>query len=460
MKTLRSAFLLVPLLIFSLPGCSDKIADAPEPARHFVGVERTDLHHKLLVKYLRLERERIPSGWEIGICTWDGVVSGTGIWDADSGTVITVYGADEESPQFYAGQYFDARLWDPENGREFYADVTVKLGPEVWSANGFSEVSIDGYNIREQRVQLTAGWNLVSINIMPLKTMFRRIEGPDVMRMTSQMGVGAESNLALFITERGLFYVPSRDYNGIPYWNLTEGYKLNVKEPFECVWVGRELSYNENNIVLARGWNMVAYLKEYPLSCDSLGFRAISYHRSTTEIEIAKDEAGRFAIPSYNFSNMIPWREGKGYQINVSEEITYWHYPDSEDVAPTINILDTLSIFGPWTMPKSTGSNMSVLVNEFRGVVPVNGDAVAAFSSRNRLVGLGHVGAGRAGLAVWGDDEATNAVDGLSSGESFMLKYWKASSNEIDTIYTSTISGDGTRYVSDGFSILLALIQP
>ncbi len=455
MKSPHFVLILFTLFLLTAPGCTDNIADAPEPTRHFNDFKETPLSHRLKVTELTFKGNPLASGWEIGIYTWSGILAGSGFWNADSGTGIDVFESEGEITQFYYGDYFDARLWDPINRQIYYSDVTILSGRDSWINNGYSEIGIDGYSARELRVKLAAGWNLMSINIKPIKIMFSRTDGPDFRKMLTQMGTGSVSNLLLAKNERGLFYVPSRGFNGIPYWNISEGYQLSVDQPFECIWLGREVEVNDS-ININRGWNMIAYYPTYPLSCDSISFLAISSIEQN--VIITKDGKGRFAIPTHRFSNMIPWHEGQGYQINVSST-SYQNYPAAEATAPQLNSMDTLSTFGPWTTPINTGNNMSVLVNEFVGIVPTNGDAVAAFSRNNRLVGLGHVGSGRAGLAVWGDDQSTGAVEGLSQSESFTLRYWSAATNEIDTLSAITIQGDGLSYTVDGLTVVRGIGQ-
>ena len=130
-------------------------------------------------------------------------------------------------------------------------------------------------------------------------------------------------------------------------------------------------------------------------------------------------------------------------------------------MTPTINPVDTQAVFGPWTRPTPTGTNKILLIEGFSGIVPVTGDAVAAFGSRSEtLVGLGHVGGGKAGIAVWGDDPSTEAVDGLMSGEAFTLKYWSAATNEVYPLQvTRQVIGEGLVYETDGVSVIQAGVR-
>lgn len=450
MKRLLFLFLTFGFLAVS---CSDNIIDSSPMQNRFGGFHETSSFHNLKVTQLTFEGAPLPSGWEIGIYTWEGILGGAGVWNADSGVVISVYGADEETPQFRAGEYFDARIWDRINGIQFYADVDLYSGDRYWSADGQSKVAIDGFRTREMRIQLVKGWNIVSINVLPLKTMFTTISGPNIIRMLDQF----EPDLIIAKDERGQFYMPSRQFNNIPYWNLSEGYQMKVSEAVECVWIGRPVKAREP-IRIGSGWNMIGYFPEYPLSCDSLEFAAIS--SIVEEVTIAKDRFGRFAMPSRGFSNMIPWTEGSGYQINLDCDCSF-AYREAEATTPSINPIDTQAVFGPWTRPRCTGVSKSLLIQGFSGIVPATGDAVGAFGSRSEvLVGLGHVGGGKAGIAIWGDDYSTEEMDGLMSGEAYTLKYWSAATNEIYPLtLSSLISGDGLIYETDGVTVIQARVQ-
>jgi len=442
-----------------LTSCSDPILKAPEPQVHFSDYTETPLVHKLVVKKLTYEGSSLPTGTEIGIFTWEGVLGGAGVWDADSGVTINVYGSSEDVVQFFSGDNFDPRIYNPRTGETHYADLIRKAGWDNWTENAISEVEIRGFETRETVVELVEGWNLISINVVPLRSMYterdRTDKGPDIRRMFSQLTSSDPPNLHIVKDERGDFYVPFRNFNGISFWDFNSGYHVKVSRPVTCRWEGKPIPANQI-INLNRGWKILPYLPTYPLTCDSINFYAISLIR--TQVVVVKDESGHFADPARKFSNMLPWHEGQAFLIYMRTELSTI-YPAPEADVPEI-VPDTAGVtIGPWTMPHRRGNYESILIESFNGITPGPGDGVAAFSMSDVLSGVGPVAGGRCGMAVWGDDLTTEEIEGFRYGESYVLRYWSESENRIYELSSTLIQGDQMTYTTDGYSVVSATVR-
>ncbi len=188
----------------------------------------------------------------------------------------------------------------------------------------------------EQRIQLHAGWNLISLNVYPgaeyrypfdheyhdslsvVLMMAQLADDPDDLRSTH--------HLTLMKNSRGRFYTPAHNFNAIPYMNLLEGYQVRLDQDMEAVWTGSPIRRDEE-VALRSGWNMIAYLPNYELSMrvvdpddpeNENNFYAI---RSIIDyVGIVKNGRGRFAVPAHMFSNMESMTPGAGYQIYVLED--------------------------------------------------------------------------------------------------------------------------------------------
>lgn len=449
---ISSALFALVIIIASVTSCTDPLTDSsPTQQRHFTGYAETDLYHKFILSNLTFNRASIPSGWELAVYTYGGVLSGSVVWNDTGEVVLKAWGADDLTEQFHADEKFDFRVWDNQTNQEFYADGRWTSGPTVWKANGLSEITVDGFIAREMTAHFQAGWNLISINVRPNQIMYND-NGPDIRKMMRQFYYGDNSHLILMKNERGNFYAPAnRDFNNIPFWNVSEGYQVRIDSAMDAHWIGHTIDADEY-IEIAGGWNMIAYFPTYPLSCSRNSFRAISSIRD--KVVLVKDIEGNFASPRNNFSNMAPWREGRGYQINVRSACTL-RYPEPETESPQLPDLSADSIIGPWRKPPRTGSNMSVLITAISNVTPNDSDAVAAFSASGLLVGLGRPTGGMIGLAVWGDDASTESVDGLYYGEAFNLKYWFHEDSTIIDLRMPELV-----YETDGFTSGIASVSP
>jgi hypothetical protein len=103
---------------------------------------------------------------------------------------------------------------------------------------------------------------------------------------------------------------------------------------------------------------------------------------------------------------------------------------------------------------------MSLLLNDISGNNVQPGDIVSVLSSHNTIVGQGIVDRNfRCGLAVWGDDEFTDRIDGMRDQETFSLVL--TSNNELYEIRLSEVLiGSGLEYKTDVSTVLNVAVQP
>ncbi len=300
-------------------------------------------------------------------------------------------------------------------------------------------------------VSFGEGWNMISINVSPGQEFYNENEdrGPDIERMREQLRIDEENHSVVIMKdERGRFYYPARNFNGIPYWDLTNGYMVNVNRDVEVTWSGGVIQAGAD-IPITQGWNMIAYYPTYNLDMNAPDFYGIS--PILDNVIIMKDSRGHFAVPHVNdgFSNMEPLTAGKGYQIKVNQDVVLNYPGERVDGDMFIEVKDYND---HWASPASTGSNMSVLV-----MVDVSDNCqIATFNLDNLLIGLGGVKNKHAGFAVWGDDPSTEFIDGLIEGEAFELRLWNGT-QEV-SLDIESIVGNGLFYETDGFGVLDATV--
>ncbi len=428
------------------------------PPVHFVDYEQTGASHSLLITGVSFDGEAVQAGWEIGVFTPGGALCGSARWNNDH-VGAAVWGADDAHQDYFqAGQTMLFKLWDPTADAEWSARAVVEEGSLVWQANGYTVLAVEAFSAKTLEVAFRIGWNLTSINVTPTdQALYNGDPGPEIIPMMAQLrrpNNGAH-HLLLMKNERGLFYVPERGFNGIPYWHIDEGYQVRMDTAMSAFWTGTPIDPHAD-IPITRGWNMIAYFPDYQLAAS----RASQNYVVSPIIDhviIAKDGLGNFMIPSRGFfSNMPPWREGQGYQINVDQDVVL-NYPQAQNQAAALSV-DPESVKGRWADVPSTGANMSVLVTKVSGVDLSTSDQVAAFSPSGLMVGVGRVIDGQIGIAVWGDDASTQAVDGLKDGEAFTLKLWNAAEDVVVDLSSRVIEGDRLVYLTDGFTVIDASV--
>jgi hypothetical protein len=429
------------------------------PLRHFNDFMGSNEFHTLVIDEAIMDGMPMPIGWEIGVFA-DDVLAGGNVWHVVENlpVVIRAFGDDpntEEDEGFENAQDFMFMVWDENADMEHAANFSVVDGPDVWQSGEMSHVVINGFSVREQEIDLSAesgGWNLISLNVTPGAEyqieagQFRGLLDP--WKMVDQFGEGEESVLFLVKNEDGEFLFPSGGFSNIDFWDLAEGYYVNVREDVTGMWPGRTIPAM-TPIEITEGWNMIPYYPNYNLPASSpSGFYVLSNIEDLADVvDIVKDDQGGFMVPRVPFSSMAPWRPGKGYQISVTQDVTLV-YPEPQNENAAVE-REGVNGEAHWVGVSRTGANMSLLINAVYGVKIAEGDQIAAFDENGNVVGTGYFDAdGRAGVAVWGDNEATRSVkDGMAAGDKFTLKVWSADKGvEYDVLTGSFQRGNGLVY--------------
>lgn len=152
-------------------------------------------------------------------------------------------------------------------------------------------------------VTLTRGWNLISSNIDP--------NVRDIQALFSDLVVG--ETLLIVKDGFGRFYLPTHDFNNIPFWNFRKGYQVKLAEVDTLIISGEPVD-PETPIRLHRGWNLIAYFPEQRLHARD------AFANIENQLIIAKDGIGDFFM--YDINLLELWLErGQGYQVKVREDV-------------------------------------------------------------------------------------------------------------------------------------------
>ena len=292
-------------------------------------------------------------------------------------------------------------------------------------------------------ISLDDGWNLVSSPFDPedndIENIFARLAG--------------RGNLFQVKDYNGRFYLPAHDFNNIPIWDVNQGYQIKMTES-DRLWIyGEEVEANRS-IPLPESWSMVSYFPEQEIVAPE------AFANIAEQLLFAKDGDGHFYSPEFNFNNIPPLHRGAGYQVKVSEEVELIWNIEGEGLAsakfedlPRSHFIQVIS----------TDKNMSIIITGLLdegeiGAFTTSGICIGATAFRNQ---------DQVGLAVWGDDESSDELDGLKEGEAFTLKLWSSTlgaefdleSENILTGYTG-LSGSGFVYETDGFTFFAAKALP
>lgn len=421
---------------------------------HWDSPEPTDNNHSLLIESAAIDGEPLAPGDEIGIFTQNELLAGRALW-VDGGRVGVAAWGDVEHTEdvvegFVEGEQFTFIIWDCAGEVEHISEARFRRGPDVYTSNSFSVISFDDFDGREGRdlvVGLNRGWDLISINVEPGEEFYAEGEdrGPDVELLMAELT--DQGVLEILKNGDGQFFFPEHNFNNIPYWDFAGGFQIKTNADVEFTISGLPI-FSDTEMQLSEGWNMIAYFPDYDLSCEAPDFYAFSpilHH-----VSIAKDGDGNFALPGFNYSNMPPWQEARGYQVKVNADVAF-SYPPAEEVVAGAN---SRVIPEHWSSPAHSERNMSLLITDISGIEAKSGDEVAAFNSIGKIVGVGVIGAdGRCGLTVWADNQG-------NEGESLSLKlYCAGSENETLLGVSEFVVGTDLVYETDSFLVLKSTIE-
>lgn len=282
-----------------------------------------------------------------------------------------------------------------------------------------------------RQLNLNFGWNLVSLNVEP--------DLEDVTELTAALV--ADDNLIMMKNGAGEFYVPSLDFNNIPGWFVDEGYRMKLARNARLRVDGMSVNADDP-IQLDEGWNLVSY---YPRrSVDAV--LALSALVETEHLTIAKDGSGHFYVPEFGFTNMGTMSEGSGYQLMVDADVELVYVQEPPEGAPVVNRTIYRQIASTNRHEVKTGENMSLLVLADKEL----SEEIEVFAN-GLQVGSGTVENGYAGIAVWGDDPTTEAVDGAVMDE--MLEIKVRQGDRYQSAQYKSVKGE-SKYTTDGFWVI------
>jgi PKD repeat protein len=425
----------------------------------------TDVSHSIIIPDITDEDETVPTEWEVGVFTPDGLLAGAEVWDAeaDGGIGVAAWGDDantEEIDGFNTGEQLNFRLWDFEADEEMGARAELLNGTRTWESNGFSIFTLSTATTVEITIEFVNGWNMISINVSPGEEYYnpdREDPGPDTILMLEQLSDGDDHAIVIFKNDRGAFYSPPNNFRNLYFWDLEEGYSCRTNTAINGTWLGEPIPAN-TEFPIFRNWNFIPYYPDYELPAgsreDFYVLQSIIDH-----VIIAKNGQGRFMAPRVPFSNMPPWRMTQGYQVKVDEDLEF-SYPGPFGGGDVFLGGDNLKANQHYTEPTITGDNMSVLIKAVNGYRIGYYDQIAAYTTDGRLVGSGNFEEnGAAGIAVWGDDPTTDAIDGLLKDEAFELRLWNSDEKIESRLDAVKLYEGELKYSTDGFLMLNVAIE-
>lgn len=172
-------------------------------------------------------------------------------------------------------------------------------------------IEILSHDIFTQQINLKKGWNIFSVNLLPLNNDLK-----DIMQQLT-----AKNSLLTVQDQAGKTFENWGPFGGwvnnIGKISEKEGYKINVRNDCVLKITGRIINF-PLTISLSKGWNTIAYPKKMPM--DALQFLQPLIANGT--LEKVLDETGNSMEPDANgewINTIGTIKPNKGYQIKVTE---------------------------------------------------------------------------------------------------------------------------------------------
>jgi hypothetical protein len=344
--------------------------------------------------------------------------AGYGIWDGGN-FAITVWGDNDitdEKDGFHENEDFIVKIWDGLEGREYLAEVSFD-GPPYFTVDGTSLILWgNALQTVTQNINLLAGWNIVSRNVIPHYDHMQYIWS------------GIVDDLHVVKDSWGNVYLPSWGIDNIIFWDLGDGYQVYMLESSVLEITGLAVEPENHEVHVPSGWSIVPYLRNSPMDVET----ALANVLDDGSLGLVKNNAGKIFYPYFGINtigNMVP---GEGYKMYyfAPSYITYpansmersqggEKHPDVKNLVPEHS---------------RTGSDATLLVK----VEAKDKSEVGVYNSNDVLIGSGVVVDGMAPVTVWGDNEKTRFTDGALDNEELEIRLYEGGA--LKTLQVSDIS--------------------
>ncbi|MBM3329771.1 MAG: choice-of-anchor D domain-containing protein, partial [Calditrichaeota bacterium] len=443
---------------------------APRP--HF-GFTSTDQNHSLLITAALLNGESLVVGDEVGVFTPGGICAGAVRLEAGEGDLFPVglaAWADDVGTQavegFRAGEAFSFKFWDADQREELGADPRYGEGPQTWTANGFTSLSLAAFTVAAPRIELSA--RAIDFSLLPIGSTRQR---------SLVIGNSGDANLTVSAVEFAGDGFTS-DFEGEI--ALEPGAELTVVVTFApeeardyeaTLTVVSDDPIEPRAEVLLAGQGVEAGPPRIIFSENAHEFGEILLGLTANWTFTVSNEGGedlnvqRPEVVGAGF--VVDRGEGFSLEPGASADLTVTFAPEEARDYDAVIIIRSndpnraaanIAVSGSgitgdfrWAFV-TTDNNMSVLVEaaDIDGQSLNLRDQIGVFTPDGLCAGAGVVEDFPLGLAAWGDDPSTERLDGFRNGEALAFRLWDAQTGFEGEAEATFLQGDNA-YLANGF---------
>ncbi len=284
------------------------------------------------------------------------------------------------------------------------------------------------------------GWNGISSNLMPEGKM-----------MMEDLFAPALDNTVILMGEDGIFW-PGQNINTLGNWDTYQGYKIKFTGDTYFVFPGMELT--DRSVTLEPGIHYIPVLSQEPVDVANV----IAPLGNAIEFVFDIHYGGVYwptggIVPGITgaLETLYP---GYAYLARINEPVTI-----NFEMAPgkSANRPMTAENTTPWNDVLASGQQHIISVTANAIAQLEDGDVIGAFNAQGTCTGMAAYNSGDKALSlvVYGDDETTEAIDGMTAGEAISLKLYRNGQNmDVAAVYNTSMKDHSGLYVQNGLSMI------
>lgn len=326
--------------------------------------------------------------------------------------------------------------WNNETDRQYSGNLGTGEGIELITDKSHT-----------QEIELTAGWNIISMNVTPknrnMMNIFQQLIQDNYLKKVMD-----EAGLAL--EDLGPF---GGWQNGIGDWESTEGYKVNVNTTTSLRVTGVPVTL-PHDIPLETGWNIMSW----PATNEQNGLTVFQLLITSNILKKVMNEAGKtiedwgpYGGWQNGIGNLVP---GEGYKISVTTPCTLTISNNASKSSSTRNQPASLYYYKPVFVGNGT-DHMNINLTGLPTTLLEPGDEIGIFDDET-CVGAAALTpdnfmAGRLSIPAGAADK--NGEKGFIEGNPFSLGIWKKKKNCENRINPEMIMGHSV-FVKNGSAFI------
>lgn len=296
---------------------------------------------------------------------------------------------------------------------------------------------------REQTINLTSGWNIISFNVLPAKTDLKEIFQPLIQ----------SGKLVKVQDEEGNFMVDTINgwYSNLKNLDVTKGYNVNVAEDARLKVKGQHIS--NYNISLNKGFNILGY----PFGNSQLPLPKFQSLLDRGLLIKVQDEKNNTLVKINDqwVCNIDSLRPGKGYYICVSENTTF-DYSSLKANGLFAYSTSKNNCYFQKAFVGNPFSSMNFILKDLKAS-NLNlevGDEIGIFNGNSCVGTTCYNGENILGVSA-GMNDLSTSITGFTPGDSINFQIWKASEQTLlKEVYAKYLSNSPCVFTSQGTAIV------